>query len=41
MTTIQRCELTETELYEIFDYGTLNGVVVEWDEHYTQVTLED
>lgn len=39
MTTIQRCDLTETDLNEIFENGTLNGIIVEWDEHYTQVTL--
>ena len=41
METIQRGELTESELDEIFENGTLNGVIVEWDDHYTQVTFED
>ena len=41
MTTIQRENLTESELDEIFENGTLNGVIVEWDDHYTQVTFED
>lgn len=39
MEAIQRCDLTEEELNEIFDYGTLNGIIIEWDDHYTQVTL--
>ena len=39
MEAIQRCDLTEVELNEIFEYGTLNGIIVEWDDHYTQVTL--
>ena len=39
MTIIQRENLTESELDEIFEYGTLNGIIVEWDDHYTQVTL--
>lgn len=39
MEAIQRCDLTEDELSEIFDYGTLNGIIIEWDDHYTQVTL--
>lgn len=39
METIQRENLTETDLNEIFENGTLNGIIVEWDEHYTQVTL--
>ena len=41
MTTIQRCDLTKTELDEIFENGTLNGVIVEWDDHYTKVQFED
>ena len=41
MTTIQRCDLKETDLNEIFENGTLNGIIVEWDEHYTQVTFEN
>ena len=39
MTTIERCDLTETDLDEIFENGTLKGIIVEWDDHYTQVTL--
>ena len=39
MEAIQRCDLTEAELDEIFEYGTLNGTIVEWDDHYTQITL--